>query len=69
MRIPTAKKLDLSELKTSLERDIPGIKCAWRGSRVLVISEPNVSKSAAAQVLSGKNKATVTFQHLSSARK
>jgi len=59
MRIATSKPLDLNELKTNLERDIPGVKCTWRGSRVLVVSQPAVSKSAAAQVLSGKKKATV----------
>jgi len=38
---------------------MPGIKCTWRGSKVLIVSQPAVSKSAAAQVLSGKKKATV----------
>ncbi|MBI3133242.1 MAG: hypothetical protein HYZ14_01070 [Bacteroidetes bacterium] len=59
MRIPLSKELLLDELKSNLERDFPGIKCTWRGSKVLVVSEPGVSKSAAAMVLSRKKNAIV----------
>ena len=59
MRIPVSKQINLDELKSNLERDFPGIKCVWRGAKVLVVSQPHVSKSAAALVISGKNKVTV----------
>lgn len=59
MRVPITKELNLEDLKSILERDHPGIKCTWRGKKVLIVSEPAVSKSAAAQVMAGKKKATI----------
>lgn len=57
MRVPITKELNLEQLKSELERDFPGIKCVFRGKKVLVVSE--AGKSAAAQVMARKNKAIV----------
>ncbi len=59
MRVPITKELNLEDLKSILEREHPGLKCTWRGKKVLIVSDPAVSKSAAAQVMAGKKKATI----------
>lgn len=59
MRIPISKELNLEELKSILEREHPGMVCTWRGKKILIVSEPAVSKTAAAQVMAGKKKANI----------
>lgn len=56
MKVPVKQQVSLEELKTKIESKFPAYTCSWRGKSILIVKKTG---TAAAMVLSGKQKVTV----------